>query len=381
MSDSAFDPFLAEVARALGRRPEQSAAVTDELRDHLEERLAELLQRGVPRESAVQTAIDELGDAAALAAEFNTVTRDLRRRWIMRYATATVAAAVLVLLVTAAFWPNTPTAPLAPQATAQEAAQPKEPAPKETTAPRPKDDSKEAANARTEQLLASHRVKADIKEMPLQKFFLEYLREVKTEDGKTVELQSFLDYKKLEEAQVEPAAPVTLEMKSIRLDMLLKLVLGSIGLGYYIDDGIIIVTSKDAIDTHMEVRVYNCRDLLELPRMKRPAGSKPAAGAAGPADAAGGAGPGGAVAGLGGFGGGFGGLIGGDGLMRYDVELIDVLRTNVKPDSWSSAGGPGDLSEYRGMLVVTQTPEIHRKIEELLDMLRRSAARESPAGR
>src|SRR5262245_60436761 len=124
MSDSAFDAFLAQVARTLRQQPEQSAAVTDELRDHLEERLAELLQRGVPRESAVQTAIDELGDAAALAAEFNTVSRDLRRRWIMRYASATVAAAVLVLLVSAAFWPNTPQAPLAPQATAQDGNQP-----------------------------------------------------------------------------------------------------------------------------------------------------------------------------------------------------------------------------------------------------------------
>ncbi len=381
MPDSAFDPFLSEVARALGQRPEQSAAVTDELRDHLEERLAELLKRGVPRESAVQTAIDELGNAATLAAEFNTVSRDLRRRWIMRYATATVAAAVLVLLVTAAFWPNTPGVPLAPQATAQEGTPPKE-----TPAPKPKADSKEAANARTEQLLSSHRINADIKEMPLKKFFAESLGELKTGDGKTIDLQAFIDTKKLEEANVPLDTPITFQMASIRLDMLLKLVLErQLGLGYYIDDGIIIVTTRDTLDTHMEVRVYNCRDLLQLPRMKRPAGTKPAAGGpgdAGPADAAGGGALGGGVGGAGGFGAGaLGGIGGGPALGGYDVELIDVLRTNVKPDSWSASGGPGDIAEYRGMLVVTQTPEVHRKIEELLEMLRLSVAKEPPATR
>src|SRR5947209_2488554 len=153
-SEPKFDECLAQVGRALRQRSDQSTDVTDELRDHLEERLAELLERGVPREAAVQTAIDELGDAATLAAEFNTVSRDLRRRWIMRYATASVAAAVLLLLVSAAFWPETRTAPLAPRATAQDAAPPKE-----ATATVPKISTKEENNVRIEKLLSSHRTK------------------------------------------------------------------------------------------------------------------------------------------------------------------------------------------------------------------------------
>jgi hypothetical protein len=76
--------------------------------------------------------------------------------------------------------------------------------------------------------------------------------------------------------------------------------------------------------------------------------------------------------------GGFGGNV---PLGGYDVELIDVLRTNIKPDSWVAAGGAGDVAEYRGMLVVTQTPDIHRKIEELLEMLRMSAAKEAATTR
>jgi hypothetical protein len=371
MSEPAFDSFLGEVGRSLRQRPAEAANVTDELRDHLEERLAELVGRGVPRESAVDTAIEELGDAATLAADFNTVSRDLRRRWIMRYATVTVAAAVLLLLVTAAFWPNTPTAPLAPQAAAQETAPPKE-APVAAAKP----TSKEANNARTEQLLASHRIKADYKETRLEDFF-DSLRQVKTEDGKTVELQVWVDQAKLAETTATLDSPITFRL-AVRLEMLLKLVLTNLGLGYYIDDGVIIVTSKDDVDTRLEVRVYNCRDLLQLPRSKsRPEGGKPAAT---PAPALGE--PGGPV-GTGGIGGGVGGFVGLAGMeqRRSDLELIDVLRTNIKPESWSLNGGPGDVAEYRGILVVTQTGQIHRQVEELLEMLRQSAAKETPAAR
>jgi hypothetical protein len=283
--------------------------------------------------------------------------------------------------VTAAFWPNTPTAPLAPEATAQEAGDAAPP--KAATVSEPKIASKEANNARTEQLLAAHRVKVDVEEMPLKKFFFEYLRELKTEDGKTLGLQVNMDQKNLGDVNITLDTPVTFHMASIRLDMLLKLLFRDLGIGYYIDDGIVIVTSKEVVDTRMEVRVYNCRDLLQLPRTKRTpsgkaAGPAAATGAPGTVDAggAGAAAPGA----LGGFGGaGLGGLGGGVEMPGgYDVELIDVLRTNIMPDTWKPNGGPGDVAEYRGILVVTQTAEVHRQIEELLDMLRLTAAKDPP---
>jgi hypothetical protein len=168
-TEPAFDAFLAQVRRALRQRPQEAAAVTDELRDHLEERLAELIERGVPRESAVQTAIDELGEAASLAAEFNTVSRDLRRRWIMRYASGSVAAAVALFLVTMAFWPDTPQTPT-PQATAQDVGAAKDTATKDAAAAKPKTPTPEENTARVEAMLVARRVDADFKEMPLRDF-------------------------------------------------------------------------------------------------------------------------------------------------------------------------------------------------------------------
>jgi hypothetical protein len=385
-----FDAYLAQLCRALSRGVGDSAAVVDELRDHLEERLAELLARGVPRDVAIQTTIDELGDAATLAAEFNTVTRDLRRRWIMRYASLSVAAAVMLLLVTMAFWPETPTAPLAPRATAQEPASTKETAAakeKEKVAAKAKASSKEENNAKTERLLAGSRTKAEFVETPLKEF-LEYFENLSA-------VQVYVEGKKLEGFGVTLDSTINLRLSSVRLDMMLELVLRNLELGYYVDDGIVIVTSLEDLLSRTEVRVYNCRDLLELPRLKgraktvKPATDPTAApGGLGPGAAPGGVGPGpggtppgapGPMAPGGGFGGGLGGFAPGfpggsiDERTGEDVELIDVLRTNINPDSWREQGGVGEVAEYRGMLVVTHTADVHRRIDQLLEMLRQSA--------
>jgi hypothetical protein len=381
MSEPTFDAYLAHLSRALWRRPEQSAVVTDELRDHLEERLAELLEGGMPHDDAVRAALDELGDTASLAAEFNSVTRDLQKRWIMRYASVSLAAGVMLLLVTMAFWPETPTAPLAPRATAQDTPVKETPngKEKEKAAAKAKASSKEENNAKTERLLAGSRTKADFSDVTL-KDFLDYVQDM-------AQVQIYVESKKLEEIGVTLDAPINLRLASVRLDMMLELVLRNLDLGYYVDDGIVIVTSKEDLHTRTEVRVYNCRDLLELPRLKaRPRGSKattdPAA-AAGPGSKAPAAGP------MGGDGLGYAGGLGGggfatiplEGRIGEDVELIDVLRTNINPDSWREAGGVGEVAEYRGMLVVTQTADVHRRIDQLLEMLRQSARELAAAGK
>ncbi|HEX5102950.1 MAG TPA: hypothetical protein VFV87_04020 [Pirellulaceae bacterium] len=57
-------------------------------------------------------------------------------------------------------------------------------------------------------------------------------------------------------------------------------------------------------------------------------------------------------------------------------SLIALITTNVDPDRWSEMGGPGSISEYHGLIVVTQTAQTHNKIERVLDMLREAAGLE-----
>ena len=72
--------------------------------------------------------------------------------------------------------------------------------------------------------------------------------------------------------------------------------------------------------------------------------------------------------------GGFGGM----GVMsdhdQRAARLMTIITTNVEPQSWQvsdpSANSAGAVSEYNGLIVVTQTAQTHKKIEHVLDMLR-----------
>src|SRR5205085_8371057 len=45
------------------------------------------------------------------------------------------------------------------------------------------------------------------------------------------------------------------------------------------------------------------------------------------------------------------------------ARLMQIIITNVDMDSWRDIGGPGTISEYNGLIVVTQTNWVHRKVE------------------
>ena len=75
MSEAEFDSYLSLMAKFLRLRSRQKDALADELRDHLESRLDELLAQGKTREQAVSIALEEFGDAAVLAK-----ARDYRAR-------------------------------------------------------------------------------------------------------------------------------------------------------------------------------------------------------------------------------------------------------------------------------------------------------------
>lgn len=55
----------------------------------------------------------------------------------------------------------------------------------------------------------------------------------------------------------------------------------------------------------------------------------------------------------------------------YDFKPIeDLITSTVATKTWSDNGGPGPISHYDGMLIVTQTREVHMQIEDLLAQLR-----------
>ncbi|QDT55188.1 hypothetical protein Pan44_32300 [Caulifigura coniformis] len=106
MAEHEFERFLGVLSRLLKLSSKETAAVADEICDHLEERYSELIGRGVSRDDAVKRALDEFDDAGEFAAKLNQLVRQRTRRRIMTGALTTAAASALAILITTAFWPD-----------------------------------------------------------------------------------------------------------------------------------------------------------------------------------------------------------------------------------------------------------------------------------
>lgn len=133
--------------------------------------------------------------------------------------------------------------------------------------------------------------------------------------------QTYLDLRALEDAAIPPDAPVTIELTHLPAEMVLDVVLRQLDLDYRLHAGAIIITTADVADQQTKVRTYPVGD-----------------------------------------------LVGQD----FDllVELIELIKDAVAPDSWSEQGGMGSIAPFDKTLVVTQTDRIQRQIQLLLQQLR-----------
>ncbi len=55
-------------------------------------------------------------------------------------------------------------------------------------------------------------------------------------------------------------------------------------------------------------------------------------------------------------------------------KLTEAITTTIEPESWEELGGPGSQASfpYADCLVISQTDEVHRKVAELLEQVRRA---------
>ena len=105
MSEQEFELYLRLMSRLLKLSQAQERAISDELRDHMEERFTELVRAGLPREKAIERALMEFGDAASLAQEFSALAARRRRRFL-RASIAGTSLAVLLTVGLVSMWPG-----------------------------------------------------------------------------------------------------------------------------------------------------------------------------------------------------------------------------------------------------------------------------------
>jgi hypothetical protein len=334
MSQQEFDSYLALLCRLLRIAPQQREQVAEEFRAHMEDRLEELLAAGLSREDAIQRAIGEFGDAAGLAAQLLSIQQGRRKRWIMRISAASVLCAVLAGLLCLTLLPEHQQVPVIGKAQAQQG-------PEKAAAASPGETPEE----RIEKVL-SRPLDLSIKDQPL--------KDVVASIQEMVKVPVLIEVKKLEEAAINMDTPVSFDVKGISLKSALRLMLGQLGLTYVIEDEVVQITTPEDAGSRLHIRVYDCRELLNMPGTKN--GAPKAAGnvEAVPnvvASANGGPIP---------------------APQRKPVlsdNLVQVVTSSVDPDSWDDVGGPGNAIEYKGMLVVLQTSECHAKVEKLLNLM------------
>ncbi len=403
MSDREFENYLMLLAGLLRLSGKQREAIASELRSHLEDRLEELMAGGVSREEAVKQALAEFGDAAGLAGQFVEISWNRKRRWLVRLMTFSAAATLLIAASLIVFWPGRNAAPGMAAVAAQQRQTAREPDPfaPGPLAPepaRPKENHAEpfgpGEGARKNPRPSYDRIEAELVKPTSVDFVEQPLKDAMMYMAELHQIPIVLKTKKLEEAGVSPDMAVTKSLRGVQLGSALNLILEDLELRYVVRNEVLQITTPEDAESQLEIRVYDCRDLLAMPAP--PGADKflpPAAGRN-----------------LGGMfaiedriaqrasraaepGSGGGAIAGGAPateekerdrpLSEHDLRatrLMEIVTTNVDTDSWQKAGGPGSISEYNGLIVVTQTAETQRKVEHVFDMLREAAGLEVTKG-
>jgi len=232
--------------------------------------------------------------------------------------------------------------------------------------------SESEADRRTRQRLRATSMSPKMEEAEL-KSVIDSLREV-------TGANFWVDWDTLQAANIDKSSLVTVNLRNVSAETVLRKVLDSVSVGtplnYAIQEGVVTISTRDVLEQRTEVRVYDIRDLttrvpnFEGPRIDLSTDSD----TNGTNDS-------------GGTTGGFGG-----GLFEDDdddsdedegnyptraeiiADIIETIQETIASDSWRPEGETGAIRELAGQLIVTQTPENHSKLLDLLSQLREARA-------
>jgi uncharacterized membrane protein YgcG len=175
-----------------------------------------------------------------------------------------------------------------------------------------------------------------------------------------------VNWRALEGIGVGKDAQVNVKLRSVTLRKVLDLVVSEAGAGsaltYYIDQGVIEVTTRELADKDQFTRVYPIQDLIvEVPDFVGPdfniTNNNSGGGGRG-----GGGGGGSSI-----FGGGSGGSGGSQDektmtrAERADA-LIEVITSTIQPEIWQVNGGSAAIRFFNGSLIVTAPRSVHEAL-------------------
>ena len=286
MSNEELEVYVALVAKFMQLSPEQRDLISGELQDHLQMRVEDLIHEGVSKSDAISQAVEEFGDAAVMAKNFQTVHNLKKRRWMMRFMTFSIAGSFLVAVLTMAMWPQNARFGSPSKLIAQQNDwdnpfdNPRDPKVKTVSDPAPKKVKPNALapahpkgkptasdstqrNQRTEAKLKQN-VNFDYDEAPFS--------EIMEELGEQMGLNFILTPSASNDALPKDET-ITSNISGMPLGKALDLILAPKNATYVIDSGAILFISLDEADDECwhRVKMFDCRELVKvLPKTAPP---------------------------------------------------------------------------------------------------------------
>jgi hypothetical protein len=262
MPEHEFEIYLSVLSRLMKLDEQQKSAIADELSDHLEQRFEELVRSGMDRDEAIRQALDEFGDASGLAVDLTRVSQKRIRRIIMRSSLATAA----LLLVGFGWLFLFPPANVELDAETRIVAQDSPATPDTTTPPngQPVASVKISLDRDTSDFDApflGKTIGVNFADTPL----VDVLESISAQ----VDVPFLLDVVGVEEAGLAADEPVSFwsvtdgekggdaEINKIRIDQVLDLMLGEFELTWFIDEGIVHVTTIEISNERLINRSYD----------------------------------------------------------------------------------------------------------------------------
>lgn len=237
MPEQEFELYLSLLAKLLRLSPSQKAAITDELRDHLEERLDTLIQSGLSREQAIQKAMDEFGDMTGFALDLTNASKTPIRKVIVRSTLAASAAAACIVAAVVLFTPqHRVAAPNMVQADSPEQVAVEE----QAAAPAPTGNKPLAALLKDQELFPDFlklSMNITLNDFPI----LKLLQQPAKSFLKVVPV--FIDEAALAEEGISMTAHATLNLDEVSVEETLNLITKQLDLIWQIDSGIVQITT------------------------------------------------------------------------------------------------------------------------------------------
>ncbi|MFT4560021.1 MAG: hypothetical protein ACI92S_005418 [Planctomycetaceae bacterium] len=250
MPEHEFQIYLSVLSRLMKLDEQQKAAIADELSDDLEQRFEELVRSGMDRDEAIRQALDEFGDASGLAVDLTRVSQKRIRRIIMRSSLATAALLLIGFGWMFLFPPANDALNSEPHLIAQDAAA--ETADAVATARIANDKGKIALDADSSDFDAPF-----LKNQTTVNFADTALNDVLEYLSRTQEFPILLDTVAVEEAGLLVDEPINIVTGPIRVDQALDLMLSEFELTWYVEKGILHVTTIEVSNEKFLNRSYD----------------------------------------------------------------------------------------------------------------------------